>query len=232
MKHCTHCKAIIEDDAVFCPNCGRPVPEKSSSKMGSGIIIGILATIAVIATAAAAILFFMPKSEPQPVITPEPIVITVTPEPTATPAPTAVPRRDLYNPALTYKRLKSVHNSAPVDNSTYEALRTYIFDFNRCCTTYMNYGSNEIFVYLPEGTSAYKSQTSYKKNHPTLTQEYDYIDVVNARYSGNYYYVWVAETITSQENGKTKTATSHWVYELVGSDGSWYINDYIPDPAF
>lgn len=231
MKICPHCNCNLEDNSVFCANCGKPVPavqEKPQPRMATGVIIGILATVAVVAIAVAAGLFFFVSNAPEPTPAPTPTPVIITPKPTATP----VPRRDLYNPALTYKRVNSIHSSHVVDDTTYEALRSYIFDFNRCCTTYMNYGSDEIFVFLPEGTSAYKSQTGYKRNHPTLTQEYDYIDVVNARRSGNYYYVWVAETITSREHGVSKTATSHWVYELVGQDGSWYINDYIPDPAF
>lgn len=173
-------------------------------------------------------------------ITAAPASATAAPTAGPTEIPTAIPvpvqqtslRKDRYDSSLTYKRMGNIYNSVLVDDITFQELQAVIIDFDMECSGYMNYNDDAIFEYLRQGTTAYNQQTGYKKRHPNLVQDYDSISVINARTDGSSYYVWVDETITSTENGTTKTSTDHWVYRIIKSGGKYYIEDYTADPLF
>lgn len=141
-------------------------------------------------------------------------------------------RTDLYNSALTYKRMPDIHNTVLTDDKTFGALKTVIEEFDSQCADYMNEITDAAPPLLKPGTTAYNQQVEYKKKHPTLNQSYQKVDVINARQGGGYYYVWVTEIMNVNENGAAKTTTDHWVYKIENDNGNWYICDYTADPAF
>lgn len=155
--------------------------------------------------------------------------------PSAAPTPENVikePRNDLYSSSLTYSRMPEIHNTVLTDDNTYEELKKVIEGFDAQCQEYMNGMTSAVPSYLKPGSKAYSQQVSYKQNHPNLSQLYETIDVVNSRQGGGYYYVWVTEIMSVNENGHSYRKTEHWVYKIENSGGSWYIVDYTRDPAF
>ena len=152
-----------------------------------------------------------------------------TPAPTATPVP---PRVDLYSPSYTYKRMSEIHSSYLVSDEVFYELKQIILDFDYKCVEYMNNGDMSVFMYLRPGTTAYNQQTEYKKNHPTIYEIMNNVDVVNARSDGNSYYLWVGEDMTVTENGITEHKIDHWVYKLERTSSGFVITDYTYDPAF
>lgn len=141
-------------------------------------------------------------------------------------------RTDLYNSALTYKRMPDIHNTVLTDDATFNALKAVIEEFEKQCADYMNEITDVVPPFLKVGTTAYNQQVEHKQKHPTLNQSYQKVDVINARQGGGYYYVWVTEIMNVNENGAYKVTTDHWVYKIEKDNGSWYICDYTSDPAF
>lgn len=200
-----------------------------------------------------------PSATPYVTSTPSPAP-SPTPLPTPTPAPTSMPvqapeksyaenhnayrvetehqapvvsgRSDLYSPYLTYKRMEDIHNSILTDDETFYDVSCVIYDFDEQCAAYINGERAAAPDQLMPGSTAYRQQVSYKKNHPSLKQVYTDVEVINCRASRRYCYVWVKETMQITENGSAKNQTEHWVYKLSRSGGEWYIEDYTRDPAY
>lgn len=177
-----------------------------------------------------------PTETPTPTI---PVITTVPQQPVqpqpygnSNPSQQYYGRVDLYNPGLYYKRMSGIHNTSITDDYTYYEISGVIYQFDSDCEGYMNGLTNVVPMTLRRGSTAYNQQVDYKKNHPTLTQYYENINVINTRYGGGYYYAWVEETLRVTEKGATKVVTDRWVYKLSKSGGVWYIDDYTRDPAF
>ncbi len=141
-------------------------------------------------------------------------------------------REDLYDPALTYKRMPDIHNTKLTDDVTFFELKGVIEEFNAQCAEYMNGITDEVPSLLKVGSTAYNQQVEYKKNHPLLKQSFQKIDVINAREGGGYYYVWVTEVLNIDDGGKKDVTTDHWVYKIEKINYDWYICDYTSDPLF
>ncbi len=256
---CSNCGAELKSGTEFCGNCATPVsisqpviedkPKKNNNAILIIIIFVVLITVfAAIITAYTLYLTNNKSISDDMNNSQEPV--SSTPIPQSTPSPTAEPdgdasknedisrrnmisnRVDLYNSALTYKRMPEIHNTVLVDDNTFEALKNVINEFDVQCADYMNEIIDEAPRYLKPGTTAYNQQVEYKQKHPTLNQTYQTIDVINARQGGGYYYVWVTEIMNVNENGEDKATTDHWVYKIEKDNGNWYICDYTSDPAF
>lgn len=174
-----------------------------------------------------------PSASPSNTATPEATLPSNTEVPVSSTGGTAISSRtDLYNSALTYKRMPDIHNTVLTNDETFNALKAVIEEFDKQCADYMNEITDEVPPLLKVGTTAYNQQVEYKQKHPTLNQSYQKIDVINARQGGGYYYVWVTEVMNVNENGASKITTDHWVYKIENDNGSWYICDYTSDPAF
>ena len=209
-------------------------PQKSKWFAISLILAGCAVPLLLVVVIFATISVYNANNTPDPTIEPISTVIPAT-EPPATPAPTPVPlppRQDLYNASYTYKRMSEIHSSYLASDEEFYELRETILDFNYKCTDYINNGNMSVFMYLRPDTTAYNQQTKYKKDHPTLREVLHNVDVINARYDGRWYYLWVAENKTVTENGTSKTKTDHWVYKLERTNTGFVILDYTYDPAF
>ena len=163
--------------------------------------------------------------------------VTAEPVQTAAPTqytPTAAPvkRTSLYNPNYTYKRISDVYNSVQADDEMFIALGNFIKDYSRLCLNYINNGDYSALAYLETGSTAYEQQTSYKAKHPSLYEEYCDVEVLDCRYTGNKYYLWVTENMTVTENGERKSTTDHWVYEIKRYPDGYLISDYTRDPYY
>lgn len=250
MIFCRKCGSPMNKNALFCPTCGTPADETQKDRNKPAIIAVIV--VLSIALIAAVVALAISSSKTKKTETDTAPTETVTEAPKATPAPTAQPEAEkkaeqpqqqtepqslagisdgYYDPSLTYKRMSEIHKSTPVDSSTFNTVYNIIYAFDAACEAYMN-GSSDIPPQLLHGSTAYNQQTSYKQKHPTLTQTYDRIDVLNVRQYGNYYYAWVTERLSQTENELTEVITDHWIYKLVNNNGSISIMDYTADPAY
>lgn len=208
-------------------------PKKSGT--GLKVLLIVLSLITVLAAAAAALIFgnaykkqisfdeFKETSKSNSTPTEEIV-------PTATLMPTLRP--DLYRSEYEYKRMSSIHSSRLTDDITFEELKNVMLDFNEKCVEYMNNGNNAVFQYLKADTTAYDQQISYKEKHSNIYEVLNGVDVINARFDGSTYYVWVTERMTVTENGETKDTVDNWVYRLEKSGQSYVIIDYTRDPAY
>lgn len=249
---CTKCGAAVDDIQSNKTMPGKPVKKK----MRTDIIIAVI-TATCLTAASVGIGYMMyptkndtnvnalatakPKKKEQasPSVSQSGATITEAPLSSNTEVPvsnineTAISNRtDLYNSALTYKRMSDIHTTVLTDDKTFNALKTVIEEFDAQCADYMNEITNDVPSYLKQGTTAYNQQVEYKQKHPTLNQSYQKIDVINARQGGGYYYVWVTEVMNINEHGAAKVTIDHWIYKIEKDNGNWYICDYTSDPAF
>ena len=212
---------------------------QSPEKQTKNLQIALIVTLSIIPIAAVILIIVLFTSgvignnktvDDASVQTSAPTVTVSTPAPVPTPTPLPA-RPDRYSSAYTYKRMDNIHSSTLVDDVTYMALKGVILDFDRLCVEYMNNGNPEVLKYLPVGTTAYLQQTEYKAKHPTIYEVLNAVDVINARYDGISYYVWVMENMTVTENGETKTNVDYWVYRVQENSGGYVIVDYTRDPS-
>ncbi len=157
---------------------------------------------------------------------------TVAPTEAPTPTPTVmIARADRYSYSAYYKRMDNIHNSWLTDDATYMELKAVILDFDEKCLRYVNEGDSDIFQYLKPGSKAYQLQTDYKNADPNVHETLHWVNVINSRYDGTSYYVWVDENRTVSRKGTTKTQTDSWVYRLIKNSDGYEIVDYITDPV-
>lgn len=209
-------------------------PEKQTKKLQIALIVTlsilpIAVIVLIIVLFTSGVIGSNKSSGDMSVQTPAPTVTVSAPTPVSTPTPLP-PRPDRYSSACVYKRMDSIHNSALVDDETYLKLKEVILDFDKLCVEYMNNGNPEALKYLPSGTTAYSQQTEYKAKHPTIYEILNAVDVINARYDGTSYYVWVMENMTVIENGEKRTDVDYWVYKLQKNNSGYVILDYTHDP--
>ena len=259
---CGKCGNQVMSDSRFCEFCGNPLtaptvyssPEIRKEKKVWPLIV--IPAIAVCIAAAAIYIFvfsglFENKEEDDITVTNEPSItervteiaddesltgVMETEKPieksTAKLGETrSVNTNDLYIPSLAYKRMGDIGNTTMTDDETFYEIRNVITQFDADCEAYIN-GTGEVPAQLRPGSTAYDQQTGFKTKHPTLIQRYDAIDVLSTRGGDEYFYAWVTETLYMNENGSTKTETSHWVYKLSRTGLTWYIDDYTSDPAY
>lgn len=89
-----------------------------------------------------------------------------------------------------------------------------------------------VLSYLEPGSTAYTQQTDFKKKHTSIYEVLNEVKVFDCRNIGDTYYLWVSETMTTTENGKTKTNTEHWVYKIKRVSSGYVISDYTRDPYY
>ncbi len=247
----TPVNAVPNDELVNAvPNVETVKDEPEKGGKTALIIILLVAIIAVLAIVITVYVIYPRDNDasdkstdtPLEMVTPTPALNTPAPTIKSDSVPTVTPnvtsgyitsdRTDLYNSSLTYKRMPDIHNTVLVDDSTFASLKNVIVEFEVQCSDYMNGFTSAVPAYLKVGSTAYNQQVEYKQKHPSLSQSYQSVDVINARQGGGYYYVWVKEVLNVTENGTNRTDTSHWVYKMENSNGRWYICDYTSDPAF
>lgn len=255
-KYCENCGAKMNINSTFCSNCGRgkqPVNygaagnDKPKSPVNITLVVLLTAIIVLLSVILGFVLYGGGSDENEPSPTPQ---VTQTPMPTPTPTVSVVTpqpvqpqphvnnttqyqtRVDLYNPNLVYKRMGGIYNTYLTDDYTYYEITNVIHQFDSDCEDYMNGFTSVVPMALRRGSTAYNQQVDYKKKHPTLTQYYENINVINTRQGGGYYYAWVEETLRVTEKGATKVVTDRWVYKLSNTNGVWYIDDYTRDPSF
>lgn len=236
--NCKNCGAPMVDGAEFCESCGAAAEKAKKPDNKKVIIAVVISTLVIVAICVTLIIIFSNKSAndksafggSKKAAVSETLAKALN-ESTAAPteAPTEPPA--CYSSSLTYKRMPEIHNSERVSGDTVTYVYNFIYNFDMECAAYMN-GTGPVPSALAEGTTAYNQQTSYKKNHPGLTQSYDSIVVNEVRRYGNYLYVWVDEVISQSENGVSKTSADHWVYKLSDEAGVLYVSDYTADPAY
>jgi hypothetical protein len=213
---------------IFCSNCGTgnqqinyqaATNEKSKSPVNITLVVILTAFVVLLSVILGFVIYDggSEKDEPTPYVNNTPQYQT---------------RVDLYNPNLVYKRMNGIYNTSLTDDYTYYEIASVIYQFDSDCEDYMNGRTNIVPMTLRRGSTAYNQQVDYKKKHPTLTQYYENVNVINTRQGGGYYYAWVEETLRVTEKGATKVVTDRWVYKLSNTNGVWYIDDYTRDPSF
>lgn len=249
---CPDCGFECSNGSPFCPQCGhrleqRNIPAAPPKKNTAYIVIIIIMSAIIIGIISFIVTYIVynntnKKEDASP--TAAPLNVTAAPA-TAEPLPTEEPaavnkysfesnvyRVPVYSKSSTYRRMPDIHKTDESSDARLNELADVIFDFDRCCEAYMNYGSSEIFKYIKRGSTAYDQQTGYKSKNPGLTQKYLRVEVIDAREYNGYYYVWASEQLEVTENGSVSNTSDRWVYKLsYGSDG-WVINDYTRDPVF
>lgn len=253
-KECPYCGTMQSANMLFCGKCARPMndTQRTLNRKYIAVIVTLCAILLGFISFFAAYAIYMDNLDDYDknmniAATNVPVSnSSVTARPMQTLAPTSQPsavpstaqqysgnvyRTTLYSPYEEYKRMPEIHNSVRSSDNTFLELSSVIYDFNRCCETYMNNGDSEIFRYLKPGSTAYEQQTNYKAKHPNITQTYVSITVNDAREYGGYYYLWVTEVLDVTENGKNSQTTDHWVYKLINTTEGWVIEDYTKDPV-
>lgn len=254
LRSCPYCGSLQDADAEFCMRCGKQMRNSvSASNNKKYITIIIVLSVLFIGSISCilAYLFYTSNSETNAEIDDKtissPYVVATTQTPTPAPTPTATPvptpvvrtvepidtvyRESLYSSSATYKRMPEIHYSTRSSDSEFLELRSVIIDFDYRCEAYLNYGNNSIFEYLKPGTTAYNQQTEYKANHPNRKQSYVNITVHDVRDYNSYYYVWVTEYTSIEENGKYNSAVDRWVYKVRRTENGWSIDDYTKNPV-
>lgn len=250
-KFCGKCGSKMNINDTFCSNCGTGNQQinyqaANNDKSKSPVNITLVVLLTALVVLLSVILGFViygggsEKDEPAPTAqvtqttlpSPTPTMAVLTPTPYVNNTPQYQTRVDLYNPNLSYKRMNGIYNTSLTDDYTYHEIANVIYQFDNDCEDYMNGRTNIVPMTLRRGSTAYNQQIDYKKKHPTLTQYYENVNVINTRQGGGYYYAWVEETLRVTEKGATKVVTDRWVYKLSNTNGVWYIDDYTRDPSF
>lgn len=164
-------------------------------------------------------------------------VATSTPTVAPTATPTVTPTVDpgvRYRSSAKYRSgFEGLYRSeAIIDAHRFESLRSLIYDYNRLCTAYINNSDPSIFKYLQSGTTAYDQQVDWKGDCDATNakQQYNFTNVIEGRYDGTYYYVWVDEELTVTDINGVSTIEEHWIYKILPVGSSYHIIDYTRDP--
>ena len=162
---------------------------------------------------------------------------TSTPTVAPTTSPTVTPTVDpgtRYRSSAKYRSgFEGLYRSeAIIDANRFESLRSLIYDYNRLCTAYINDSDPSIFKYLSSGTTAYNQQVDWKSDcdETKTKQHYNFTDVIEGRYDGTYYYVWVDEEIVYTTGNTSSIEEDHWIYKILPVGNSYHIIDYTRDP--
>ncbi len=234
----------------FCPMCGQAVPaiednpkaepkhvpNRKPPKRANNtfIVICIVSTIAVLAICVGA--FFAMRAFNQSDLE----VPTQSQEPVKTPAEEKeksetpeISRFSTYDSEYTYKGMEGIHFSSEADGKTFQKLSDAVKTFNNSWVEFVNSGDRKVFGYLKEDTQAYKYAVAY--GDKDITEEYILMEVNDVRQDGSTYYVWTHEIIEEHSKDTLKEKVRyeyHWVYKVTYSDGGYYVEDYIRDPAY
>lgn len=229
----------------FCPMCGHAVPpaedkpkavcEHSAKKSTNStfIIICIISTVAVLAICVGA--FFAMRAFNQRDLKAQPKYQEDVKAPVKEEKPetSEFARLSTYNMEYTYKGMEGIHFSSEADDKTSHRLSDAVKTFNNSWIEFVNNGDRKVFNYLKEGTQAYKYAVAY--GDKDITEEYILMEVNDVRQDGSIYYVWTHEIIEEHSEASLKEKVRYeyyWVYKVAYSDGGYYVEDYIRDPAY
>jgi len=207
--------------------------EEPKPKTSKGLLIFLIfILIVLILVLAGGISYFLAsswmKTASQPAAAPT-STPTVTAAPTASPSP-AFLRQTTYDGSYTYKDMDSIHASTPASDEECLEMEKLIHTFNSLWLEYINNSNESIFSYLRQGTNAYQYATAYSEK--IVTQEYELMDVKDARVYGNTYYVWVHEIIKEYHSNEIKRLEYHWVYKIGRDASGYYVENYTADPFY
>ena len=149
------------------------------------------------------------------------------------PAQPDFPRKSTYNSGYTYNNMEEIHSSKETDDAKAFEVKDVVTNFNNSWVEYVNSGDSSVFSYLRADTQAYKYAVAYGAKD--IHEEYILMEVNDVREVGDSYYVWTHEIIeeTSTANSsESERFEYHWVYKVSYSDGGYYIENYISDPAY
>ena len=246
---CNFCNRQIDDSAKFCVHCGKSVPpisqqpvtanvtqtlnaQEEERKKTTNLIVWVICLVAVILITiviGVGIISRKQAGQAVPSPMPQPQQQAVAVQPTPTPQP-VFNRVETYSRNYSYKKMATIHASAPASDAECFELQGFIVTYNDLWTKLVNERDYSIFAYLRPDTTAHSYATKYSQTN--ITEEFELIEVNDVRKAGSTYYVWVHEKIKEFHPGETKYLEYHWVYK-VGRDGEGlYVEDYTHDPFY
>ena len=211
----------------------RPVSEKPSGKVVMVVICILVAVAIVLAGVLVFLSVYNSGGEDAPIDTPKTEETDNKPDDTEIPEEPEFPRKSSFDSGYVYLNMEEVRSSEEADDSEAFEMQDVVTNFNNSWVEYVNTGDTSVFSYLRANTQAYRYAVAYGAKD--IHEEYILMEVNDVRKYGDSYYVWTHEIIeetSTVDSTDVKRFEYHWVYKVSYSNGGYYIENYISDPAY
>ena len=233
------CEPIQKNDTRIKPDQNpfntptRQVAQKSSKTSVMVVICIVLALAIVIAGVLLFMSVYNSGGEDAPQGVAETEAVTNKPDEQNENTQPEFPRNSTYSSGYTYNNMQEIHSSKEAEDKEAFEMQDVVTSFNNSWVEYVNSGDTSVFSYLRADTQAYKYAVAYGAKD--IHEEYILMEVNDVRKYGDSYYVWTHEIIeeaSTVDSTDVKRFEYHWVYKVSYSDGGYYIENYISDPAY